>query len=226
MKHTAARTALILILGGMLMFGLSGCAKKYYVDFNGSRSAHRAGREVVLHYGPIPTDTDYTFYKDGEPLPYVIENEKITLRFTMPAHDVTVTVTSRNSMVDEPETQPEPETSSAAPETETAAVPQKEVVLSFHSFDGGGPTFSVILDDPAALSYKTEQKYSSPHHAEMDGAGFTVYITLKGLKPGETAFTVVSDSPITGTEEMRYVARVYEDLSLTVTPAEASPEEP
>ncbi len=200
------------------MFGLFGCAKKYYVDFNGKREAHRAGHEVVLHYGPIPTDTDYTFYLDGEPLPYVIENEKITLRFPMPAHDVTVTVASRNSTVDAPETQPEPETSSAVPGTEPAPAPQREVVLSFHSFDGGGPTFSVLLDDPAFLSYKTEQKYGNPKHAEMDGAAFTVYITLKGLKPGETAFTVVSDSPITGKEELRYAAEVFSDLTLTVTP--------
>ena len=198
------------------MSGLFGCAKKYRVDFCGSREAYRAGREVVLNYGRIPTDTDYTFYMDGEPISYEIENEEIVIRFIMPARDVVFTVDSHNSMTDAPVKQLEADQTDA---------PQKEAVLAFRSFDGGGPAFSVTLDDPAALSYKTEKKYSSPRHAEMDGAGFTVYITFKGLKPGKTAFTVVSDSPIAGKEELRYAAEVFDDLTLTVTPLSQSPDQ-
>lgn len=92
---------------------LVACTRKektvYHVDyhgqedfFDGAKSSYEEGEHVRLTYGIIATDTDYSFYVDGESynakwddrLGYVIE-------FDMPDHDIEVYYTSRNSMVNE-----------------------------------------------------------------------------------------------------------------------------
>ena len=91
----------------------------------------------------------------------------------------------------------------------------KEAVLSFHSFDGGGAEYSVEVDDPDILAYSSEKKYSKANHKELNGAGYDVIFSFKGLKPGKTSVTV--------TENMRgeesnyiYVATVSDDLSVSL----------
>ena len=100
----------IVILLGVLMMGLFGCAKKYKVDYNGHKAAfpgakdsYRAGEKVRLVYDIIATDTDYSFHVEGAE--YRIDysdGEGYVVTFTMPNHDVSVQVESRNSMVWEP----------------------------------------------------------------------------------------------------------------------------
>ncbi len=90
------------------MFGFFGCGgARYRVDycgmksaFPGAKDAYRAGELVTLDFPYIATDTDYRFYLDGEPLNTDYEHKRgFILRFTMPAHDVVLTVESRNSML-------------------------------------------------------------------------------------------------------------------------------
>ena len=103
---------LICALGGVVVLGLSGCfGKKYRVDYCGSKDcytgakdSYRAGAEVVLYYEMIATDTDYSFFLDGERLqPLYEEGKGYKISFVMPEHDVTLKCESHNSMVYEPE---------------------------------------------------------------------------------------------------------------------------
>ena len=102
------------------MFGLFGCKDKdndvvkYKVDYDGSKEwyqnakdAYAAGEEVEVWYDLIATDTDYSFYLDGEPINYSYDDEKgFVIRFTMPEHDVRLTCKHVNSMIYQPPTDP------------------------------------------------------------------------------------------------------------------------
>ena len=75
MKRAAAAVT-ALLLGGIIMFGFFGCSgEKYRVDydghkdfFEGAKDSYRAGEHVRIYYTIIATDTDYSFYLDGESL--------------------------------------------------------------------------------------------------------------------------------------------------------------
>lgn len=93
------------------MFGLSGCfGKRYKVDycgqkssFEGARDSYRPGDKVELKFKYIATDTDYYFYVDGERVnPDYSDRDGYVIRFSMPAHDVTVKWSSKNSMIADP----------------------------------------------------------------------------------------------------------------------------
>ena len=106
---TVLSVCLILLLGGILMFGCS--AAKYKVDYDGHKSSYTgakdsypAGAKVTLYYEFIATDTDYSFYLDGESLKYEWdEKHGFAITFTMPDHDVKLECRSRNSMVYDPD---------------------------------------------------------------------------------------------------------------------------
>lgn len=89
--------------------------------------------------------------------------------------------------------------------------------LSFHSFDGGGPSFSAELEDPDLVSVKKSVRYAKKNHAELDGAGYDVIFTFTGLKPGRTSLTVAERSPIAGNLDHLYEVTVAEDLKVTLT---------
>ena len=87
---------------------LSGChTVKYNVIcddfFEGNKGAYREGAKVELYYDLIATDTDYSFFVDDERYNALYDERKgYVIEFTMPAHDVTVRVESKNSMMYEP----------------------------------------------------------------------------------------------------------------------------
>ncbi|MBR5620828.1 MAG: hypothetical protein IKW76_13935 [Clostridia bacterium] len=106
----------LLMLGGLLMFGLFGCGKAAYtVDYRGQKDAYqnahdtyKAGEEVRLVYSEVGTDTDYSFFLDGEQLdPEYEEGKGFVLRFTMPAHNVRLECQAVNSMEDDDESKDE-----------------------------------------------------------------------------------------------------------------------
>jgi hypothetical protein len=65
---------------------------------------------VTLCYYAIATDTDYRFWVDGADCETGYGKNGYEIRFTMPEHEVTVNVSSRNSMLYEP-----PEADATAP---------------------------------------------------------------------------------------------------------------
>ena len=96
-----------LITGVLLMLSLFGCGKiRYNIDFDGygfksEKTSYGEGEEVTVIYDMIATDTDYSFYTDSDDvkLKQDYDNDHgYIFTFTMPAHDVKLSVRSRNSM--------------------------------------------------------------------------------------------------------------------------------
>ena len=90
-------------------------------------------------------------------------------------------------------------------------------VLSFRSFDGGGPEFSIAIADPEIVTYTCDHRYDDPAHEQMNGSGYDVVFSFTGLKPGETTFTISARSPIADEFDAVYAAAVGEDLQVTLT---------
>ena len=96
---------------------------------------------------------------------------------------------------------------------EESVMKNTPAVLSFDSFDGGGPEYTVEIDDATVVSFTEERVYASPRHEELDGAGYSVVFTFTGLKPGETQVSIFGWSPIAGSELDIYVLTVDENLN-------------
>ena len=88
--------------------------------------------------------------------------------------------------------------------------------LSFHSFDGGGPQYSVRVDDPTLVSVAEKRRYSKKDHEVLEGAGYEVIFTFTGLRAGTTAMTVEERSPIAGNCDRIYEVTVDEQLRVTL----------
>ena len=120
---------------------MSGCSRETYtVDYcgqqehyRGAKDVYRAGQTVRLYYTNVGTDTDYTFWLDGENLHCTYRRNKgFLIRFTMPARDVRLVCRSYCSMVRSGESQTQTETAvplyteqnTTAAETQTDAPAQ------------------------------------------------------------------------------------------------------
>ena len=208
-KRTILRACFAaLILGGLLMLGLCGCfapkVRLMYSEgidaFRGAKETYRAGAHVRLVYDGVGTYTDYTFLLDDEPIRTDYKPDKgYILRFVMPDHDATLTVKTEASMGQN-----------------DTALSGKTVTLTFSSFDGGGPQYSVRIDDPSVLSYTSERRYARADHAELDGAAFDDVFTFKGLKAGTATVIVSADSPIVEEEDRVYAVTVDADLRVSM----------
>ena len=97
---------------------------------------------------------------------------------------------------------------------------KKEATLLFESFDGGGPSYNVKIDDESVVCFNLTKQYHRPEHNEMTGAGFTVKVTFFGLKAGRTAATITCRSPIADNYDAVYDIEVDEALNITVTEKE------
>lgn len=203
-----SRIVCVVLLGGVFLTGTSGCHfAKYCVDygdkkdfFKNAKSSYRAGSTVKLFYGESPTDTVFTFYLSGSEIsPQYDKKNGFYLQFVMPAHDVELEIGKANLT-----------------EVVKKAGFKDEQVLSFNSFDGGGPEFSVEIEDPSIITYTSEHIYAKEDHEELCGAGYDVIFTFKGSKPGSTVITVFSSSPIIEPEAYTYVATVDENLKINL----------
>jgi len=68
--------------------------------FENVKKSYRPGQKVTVYFPYVATDTDYTFYLDDQRLSdYRYSDTKgYIITFTMPAHDVTLTYESKNTM--------------------------------------------------------------------------------------------------------------------------------
>lgn len=179
---------------------------KYRVDYNGqkeflagAKDLYKAGEEVRVCYNLIATDTNYSFFIDGKPFePDFNKEEGYIIKFTMPEHDVSIQIKSRNSMLSI----------------------KQEAVLYFNSFDGGGPSYNVKIEDKSIVAYSQKHYYFNPDHDSMCGSGYEVKISFDGLKPGETTATVQCRSSIADNYDSIYDITVDENLTVTVTERE------
>ena len=93
------------------MVSLFGCTgKKYKVDYCGqegcysnAKMSYRAGEQVELYYELIATDTDYSFYLDGESINYQYDDQHgFVIKFIMPDRDVKLECVMKNTMEYDP----------------------------------------------------------------------------------------------------------------------------
>lgn len=99
---------LIIVLAEVLaVMAMVGCgAQKYNVygaerGYELSKTKYEAGEKVTAYYSFIATDTDYSFYCENDDVEIKTDYDSAhgyVITFTMPAHDVTLGVSSRNSM--------------------------------------------------------------------------------------------------------------------------------
>ena len=83
--------------------------KNYKVDyhgqmnlFDGAKENYTEGTEVEISYGLIATDTNYTFYVDGQKVNAEWNAKRgYIIRFIMPAHDIEVYCTEKNIMANQ-----------------------------------------------------------------------------------------------------------------------------
>ena len=210
MKKTALyKSIILLITGGIIMLAITGCGhNKYRVDyggdkdsFKGAKDSYSAGSKVTLYYDMIATDTDYSFYIDGERInPDYSESKGYIIRFTMPAHDIKVEVKSVNSMIYIPD-----------------GNEGRDYTLTYDSFEGGGPEFSVKIDDESVITYDESIVYDRESGEDEDGRSFKVNFMFTGLKPGSAEVTVSVRSPIGDNYDEIYDAEVDEELNVTMT---------
>ena len=99
---------------------------------------------------------------------------------------------------------------------DTAAADARSATLSFDSFDGGGPEYTIEADH-AIVSHACKKKYAKTNNEELDGAGYDFVCTFRGVKP-ETILTVRSRSPIAGNNDRRYAVKVDDNLNVSITP--------
>lgn len=186
-----------------------GAKKKYKVDYNGqkdffkgAKELYKSGEEVRVCYNMIATDTDYSFFVDGEPFsPDFNGEEGYIIQFTMPEHDVSIEIKSKNSMI-------------------CVKDIKKEEVLTFNSFDGGGPSYDVKIEDKSIVSCNQTHYYFNPDHDMMCGSGYEVSISFTGLKPGKTTATIECRSIIADNYDAIYDITVDDDLGIELTERE------
>lgn len=96
----------ILFTGVLMIMSLLACGNKYKLHLDGygfesPKTTYADGEPVTVYYSMIATDTDYSFFLDCDDveLAQTYDNQHgYVLKSIMPAHDVTVSVKSRNSM--------------------------------------------------------------------------------------------------------------------------------
>lgn len=101
----------VILLGVIFIMCMTGCGKpKYKLEFDGygfesEKTVYHEGDQVTVYYDMIATDTDYSFYLDCDDVKLKQDwdnSHGYIFKFTMPAHDVKISVSSRNSMEYDP----------------------------------------------------------------------------------------------------------------------------
>lgn len=109
------RHILSLISAVLLFAGFKGCgAAEYRLTFDGyglesEKRSYAEGEKVTVTYAMVATDTDYTFFTDSDDVNLQQEfdgRHGYVFTFTMPGHDVKISVKSRNSMERDPYANP------------------------------------------------------------------------------------------------------------------------
>ena len=190
---------------------LSGCfAEKASVAYNGNKDLFKSAKDSYpIGYEVILTFTDdsrpdYEFFMNIEKLDAKYEEGKgYTMSFEMPKEGASIKVAA-------------PYKDPTTGEEKLVSV-SKNPSLSFHSFDGGGAEYSAKIDDTDILKYTYEKVYSKANHEELEGAGYDVYYTLEGLKPGRTQLTISAESPLYEEADAVYDVIVHDNLMISIT---------
>lgn len=115
--------------------------------------------------------------------------------------------------------------------SEVRAHDEPAATLSFHSFDGGGPSYHAEVDSDI-VTISSDRHYWNADHKRMRGAGYDRIFIFAGKRPGETVLRVTEEmshgNPATRHTEHFYRITVDEALRVTIRalPADARPKIP
>lgn len=98
----------------------------------------------------------------------------------------------------------------------------KTASLFFHSFDGGGATYSLHGEKNGVYTWGTERRYNNPNHDQMCGSGYDLIFTFYPLREGTVNATIKASSPIYTEPDVVIEIKVdkYLNLSYTYLPQE------
>lgn len=192
-------TSVVLILISGLVF-LSSCKrdgegyKVIYPEglFTGIKNTYKEGQTVKAYFPYIATDTDYTFYLDGErinPSGYS-DNKGYLIEFVMPGRDVELSVESKNSMEYHPTSIDIPEGTVLFSYTEKVFTPDAETMFSLTSETTDDPTLHrmTVSDETGITVYSIprfayESIYNYDQVAALDDwNSLTEYDSLDGKR--------------------------------------------
>ena len=111
-RRTGLQKIIIILLGVITIMNITACgAQKYKLELDGygfksKKTEYSEGEKVTVYYDIIATDTDYSFSLDCDDVKLKQDwddKHGYIFTFTMPAHDVKISVSSRNSMSYDPD---------------------------------------------------------------------------------------------------------------------------
>lgn len=89
------------------------------------------------------------------------------------------------------------------------------ICFSFHSFEGGGPEYSLETEVKGIFTWYSKKHYYREDHEMLCGAGFDVEFTLYPLRTGHATAILKGDSPICPEPPRRVFVDVDENLKMT-----------
>ena len=223
-RIVAAVLMVLMVLSSVVcMSCCSSKVKTYNVDYCGGKSfytdaedAYRPGEEVTLYYHIVATDTDYSFYLDGELLNVTYDAYNgYVIRFTMPEHDVKLECEMKNTMEYIPETEPESEnmpedTSETESESNNAAEYEPETKSKIKNkktdVSDTEPEISVYWAYDVLSQYPDYEEFIADESGQQESVVFTTNVDVSNFKV--TALTledVSEDGKITFSVEDLYV---------------------
>ena len=90
--------------------------------------------------------------------------------------------------------------------------------LTFSSFDGGGPSYNIVLDSDI-VSYEIKRVYNKSDHTKARGSGYKVVYTFTGIKEGQASMTIEERSTIAKNIDHQYTVKVDENLNVQIQDA-------
>lgn len=90
----------------------------------------------------------------------------------------------------------------------------KPAVLSFHSFEGGGPEYSFKTEIKGIFTWYSRCVYNKPGHEQLCGAGYDIIYELYPLRKGRATAVITSGSPIVPESSQRITVIVDENLKI------------
>lgn len=94
---------IVVVVVGLLIFMNRGPRYNVHYDnvfYKNAKDSYRVGQKVSIYYNLIATDTDYRFNVEGADYEISYNDRKgYVIEFVMPANDVYVSMSSKNSMI-------------------------------------------------------------------------------------------------------------------------------
>ncbi len=174
---------LFFTIGVLLIMSLSGCGTtKYKLTFEGyglksAKTSYAEGEKVTVTYDMVATDTDYNFFTDSDDVKLDQEfdnNHGYVFTFIMPAHDVKMSVRSRNSMEKDPYVNP--------PENSNTGSPKDYITNENLIFDYYEATVATVGGDESKeyclYKYTDTQLVLAQYSQEEDSEETMIFCTV------------------------------------------------